>query len=679
MSNPLLQEYQQPPFSELKLEHFVPAISELIEKNREQINALIEASNQSLNWDAMILPLQEVSEKLGQAWSLLSHYNSVLNSDELRPIYEELLAKMTAFGSEVSLNSDLYEAYRKLFDSAHFNELSESQQASIKHVIQDFELSGVALPEDQKAEYAEYSQRLSQLQNQFSQNVLDATQLWGKLIASKDELAGVPESALGMYARAAKEQGHESGYWLTLDIPSYLPIVTYCENRALRQELYMAYMTRASDQGPNAGEWDNSPIIEEILSLRQRMSKMLGFEHYAERSVASKMAESSEAVIGFLNDLAQRSKPKAQEEFEELSAFAKQQGGPQELEMWDLPFYSEKLKQAQFGFSKEALRPYFPADKVLSGMFDVAQRLFDIEIRANNQVSLPHEDTLYFEILREGEVQAGFYADLYARKNKRGGAWLASCRSRYRKIDGSLQKPMAFLVCNFTPPDGEQPSLLTPEEVTTLFHEFGHCLHYTLTQVDVANVAGIRNVAWDAVELPSQMMENWCWQDDVLPLISGHYQTGEAIDTGLVDKLKAAQKFQGALMMVRQLEFALFDFILHCEFTPGESDMLATLDRIRDQVSVKKPPAETRFSHGFSHIFAGGYSAGYYSYKWAEVLSADAFSRFEEEGLFNAQTGNSFRKEFLELGGSRDVMDMFVAFRGRKPSVEPLLKQAGIV
>lgn len=687
MSNPLLEQFNNsnteqnskpnalPDFDAISLEHFEPAIEQLIADSEAQIAELVKLEHPS--WGSLVLPFQRCSERLSDAWAILSLYNSVLNSDELRPIYERLLAKITAFHTSVSLNADLYQAYAKLAESEAFSCLDEAQQASIEHVLRDFRLSGVALPEADKPRYAELSQRISSLQNQFSQNVLDATQGWSKWLADASDLAGLPESSLAMFAAAAKDKGHDGGYLLSLDIPSYLPVMTYCQNRALRQELYSAYMTRASDQGPDAGKWDNSAIIEELMSLRQEQSAMLGFKHYAERSVASKMAESSEQVIEFLNDLAQKSKPSAEREFAQLSDFARAQGGPAELEMWDLAYYSEQLKQAEYGFSKEQLRPYFPAEKVLNGMFKVAATLFDIEIKENTEAARFHPDARYFEIWQQGQLQAGFYVDLYARQGKRGGAWLASCRSRYRDAN-TLHLPIAFLTCNFTPASADSPSLLTPEEVTTLFHEFGHCLHYTLTDIDVANVAGIRNVPWDAVELPSQMLENWCFEERVLPWISGHIETGEVVPSELLAKLKRSQQFQGGMMMVRQLEFALFDFRLHMEFEAGHTDIQGLSDQVREQVAVRKPPEFTRFSHAFGHIFAGGYAAGYYSYKWAEVLSADAFSRFDEEGLLDPAIGCHFKDAFLSRGGSRDVMAMFKDFRGREPKVEPLLQLAGI-
>lgn len=670
-----LANQNYPDFKTLEVAHFEPAIDALIQQNEALIDELVSLTEPS--WETFFLPLQASDECLSQAWLLLSMHNAVLNTDELRPIYERVLKKITAFQTKTALNTDLYEAYERLSNQPEFKELDETKQTAVMHILRDFRLSGVALPADKKPKFAELSERLSALQNQFSQNVLDATEGWSYLVAEKAELDGIPESSLEMYRRAAQDKGEE-GYLLTLDLPSYLPLMTYCKNRDLRERLYMAYITRASDQGAQAGEWDNSGVIEEILALRHEQSQMLDFANYADRSVARKMASSSDDVMRFLVDLADKSSSSAQQEFKRLQQLAQDQDDVSSLQMWDLPYYSEQLKQQEFGFSKEALRPYFPADKVLDGMFQVAQTLFGIDIQQSQEAAVYHEDVRCFDILIDGAVHSSFYVDLYARQGKRGGAWLASCRSRYQDLQGNVQKPIAFLTCNFTPPSAQSPSLLTPEEVTTLFHEFGHCLHYTLTRVDVANVSCIRNVPWDAVELPSQMLENWCFQEEVLPLISGHYETGEQVPADLIDQLKRSQCFLGAMQMVRQLEFALFDFRLHREYVPGETDVLALTKQVRDQVAVCQPPAAARFSHAFSHIFAGGYAAGYYSYKWAEVLSADAFSRFEEEGLMSAEVGQSFKEEFLELGGSKDVMEMFQAFRGRKPSVEPLLRLSGI-
>jgi len=479
-------------------------------------------------------------------------------------------------------------------------------------------------------------------------------------------------------ARQAAEAKGEDGWLLTLDFPSYIPVMTYADDRALREEVYTAFATRASDQGPHAGQWDNSAVMQEILQLRLEKAQLLGFENYAEYSLATKMAEDPDQVIGFLRDLAEKSLSEAKREYQELCDFAREEFGMASLEAWDVTYFGEKLKHARYEISQEMLRPYFPLPKVLEGMFDVAQRLFGIDICEITEFDSWHKDARHFEVRRNEELIARFYLDPFAREKKRGGAWMDDCRVRRRLDDGSLQLPVAYLVCNFNPPVGDDPALLTHNEVTTLFHEFGHGIHHMLTRIEAADVSGINGVAWDAVELPSQFLENWCWEPEALALISGHYQTGETLPQALLDKMLAAKNFQSGMMMVRQLEFSLFDFQLHREYQPGETEVQAVLDRIRSEVAVVNPPVLNRFQHSFSHIFAGGYAAGYYSYKWAEVLSADAFSRFEEEGIFNTQTGADFLHAILEQGGSREAMALFTEFRGRKPEVDALLRHSGI-
>jgi len=675
--NPLLSETALPLFDQIEIEHFEPAIDQVLADNRQLIEKLLERSADT--WESLVYPLESADDRLNNVWSVISHYNAVLNSDELREVYKRLISKLTEYQTEIGQNENLFQAYKRLAEGAGFDALNGAQQKVIENQLRDFKLSGIGLNEADKQTYSELKQTLSSLTNSFSENVLDATQGWSKHVESVEELAGLPESALQLLASLAKEQGHENGYLLTLDIPSYLPVMTYCESSALREELYEAYLTRASDQGPNAGKWDNSKNIQKIMSTRQALAKLLSFENYAQRSLATKMAGSVDEVITFLEQLADKALPVAKKEFSELSAYAKDSFGQPSLESWDVGFYSEKLRQQRFDVSQEELKPYFPVPVVLQGLFDVVAKLFDIEVLARPDINTCHPDSHYYSIYTDGKEISGFYLDLYARKNKRGGAWMADSRVRRRLPDGTLQLPVANLVCNFTPPVDGKDSLLTHNEVTTLFHEFGHGLHHMLTQVEAADVSGISGVPWDVVELPSQFLENWCWQEEAIPLISRHFETGESLPKALLDKMLAAKHFQGGMMMVRQLEFSLFDFQLHRDFSESEqTDVLALLDGIREKVSVKTPPKYTRFSHAFSHIFSGGYAAGYYSYKWAEVLAADAFSRFEEEGIFNKSTGQSYKQEILEVGGSIDAMEMFVAFRGRKPSVDPLLKQAGI-
>ncbi|MGL5535783.1 MAG: oligopeptidase A, partial [Aeromonas veronii] len=539
--------------------------------------------------------------------------------------------------------------------------------------------SGIGLPAEAQQRYGEIQARLSELASRFSNNVLDATQGWHKLVADEAELAGLPDSVRAAARQMAELKGKE-GWLFTLDIPSYLPVMMYADNRELRAEMYEAFTTRASDQGPNAGKWDNSAIMSELLTLRRELAQLLGFANYAELSLATKMADKTEQVVSFLTDLAAKSLPQGKAELEEIHAFAAEQHGQSELAAWDLAYYAEKLKQHKFSISDEQLRPYFPASKVVKGLFEVVKRVFGMKVRERLGIDTWHPDVRFYDIFdADDELRGSFYLDLYAREHKQGGAWMDVCLGRRYRQDGSLQKPVAYLTCNFNGPVDGKPALFTHNEVVTLFHEFGHGIHHMLTRIDVAGVAGINGVAWDAVELPSQFLENWCWESEALAFISGHYETGEPLPADLLEKMLTARNFQAAMQMLRQLEFALFDFRLHQEFDPANPAQLpALLDEVRSQVAVMTPPAFNRFQHSFSHIFAGGYAAGYYSYKWAEVLSADAFSRFEEEGIFNPATGQSFLKNILEKGGSKEPMELFRAFRGREPKVDALLRHSGI-
>ncbi len=680
MTNPLLEAHTLPPFSTIRAEHVEPAIRELIDEGRAHLKSLLEGLA-APGWDNLVAPIETQSDKLDQAWAPVSHLNSVANSDELRKAYTESLALLTDYSTEFSQNEDLYKAYQQIADSKEFAQLTQAQQQTVNNALRDFRLGGVALNEADKKRFAEIQKRLSELSTQFSNNVLDATQAWYKHFDNVEALAGLPESALAQAAQAAAQKGLD-GYVITLDFPSYYAVIMYADNRALREEIYTAYVTRASAAGKkadssSAAEWDNSAIIAETLALRHELAKLLGFNNYAERSLATKMAESPAQVLQFLNELAQKSKPYAERDYAELRAFAAAQGCV-DLQAWDTTYYSEKLRVEKYSVSQEELRPYFPAEKVIAGMFEVVRRLYGIQVKQISSFDTYHPDVRFYEIEKNGEKVASFYLDLFSRDKKKGGAWMADCRVR-RKTEKGVQLPVAFLTCNFTPPVGDTPSLLTHDEVTTLFHEFGHGLHHMLTQIDVAAVSGINGVAWDAVELPSQFMENWCWEPEAVPLISGHYKTGEPLPQSLLDKMLAARNFQSGLQMIRQLEFALFDFRLHAEYNPSApKSAQAVLNEVRDRVAVIKPPAFNRFENSFSHIFAGGYAAGYYSYKWAEVLSADAYSRFEEEGIFNTQTGESFLREILQQGGSRAPMELFKNFRGREPQIDALLRHSGI-
>lgn len=675
-NNPLLEHHVLPPFEAIRPEHVVPAIEKIIADNRQAIEAL--AQQQDVTWETLAAPLEALDDRLSQAWSPVSHLNSTMNNEALREAYQRCLALLSEYSTWVGQNTALFEAFERLQRSEAFATLDESQRKAIDNTLRDFRLAGVDLPADKKQRYGEIQARLSELGNTFSNQLLDATQAWHKSIDDAERLAGLPDSALETLQAYAEAKG-ETGYRITLDVPSFLPVMTFAEDRELRREVYTAYVTRASDQGPNAGQHDNAPIIEETLALRHELAQLLGFDTYADYSLATKMAESPQQVLGFLDDLAKRAHPQAQRDFNELQAYARETLGLETLQPWDIGFASEKLRQARYDISQEQLRPYFPAPRAVDGLFRVTQKLYGVTMAENPEAPRYHPDVRYFDVLDGDQPIAGFYLDLYAREGKRGGAWMDVCRTRRQREDGELQLPVAYLTCNFTPPVGGKPALLTHDEVLTLFHEFGHGLHHMLTRQTVADVSGISGVAWDAVELPSQFMENFCWEREGLDLIAGHVDTGDKLPDELLEKLQAARNFQSAMQMVRQLEFSLFDFRLHYEYsTPSASDVQALLDDVRAQVSVVPTAGFNRFQNGFAHIFAGGYAAGYYSYKWAEVLSADAYSAFEEAGIFDPATGRRFRKEILERGGSRDAAELFQAFRGREPSIEPLLRHSGI-
>ena len=678
MNNPLLTMDSLPPFSQIKPEQVQPAVMQAIADCKQKISDVL-AQRDPHTWDSLIAPLEEVNDRLSRIWSPVSHLNSVLNSEALREAHDACLPLLSEFQTYVGQHEGLYQAYLSLSQSDDFPLLSGAQRKEIQNTLRDFRLSGIGLPAEAQQRYGEIQARLSELASRFSNNVLDATQGWHKLVADEAELAGLPDSVRAAARQMAELKGKE-GWLFTLDIPSYLPVMMYADNRELRAEMYEAFTTRASDQGPNAGKWDNSAIMSELLTLRRELAQLLGFANYAELSLATKMADKTEQVVSFLTDLAAKSLPQGKAELEEIRTFAAEQHGQSELAAWDLAYYAEKLKQHKFSISDEQLRPYFPASKVVKGLFEVVKRVFGMKVRERLGIDTWHPDVRFYDIFdADDELRGSFYLDLYAREHKQGGAWMDVCLGRRYRQDGSLQKPVAYLTCNFNGPVDGKPALFTHNEVVTLFHEFGHGIHHMLTRIDVAGVAGINGVAWDAVELPSQFLENWCWESEALAFISGHYETGEPLPADLLEKMLTARNFQAAMQMLRQLEFALFDFRLHQEFDPANPAQLpALLDEVRSQVAVMTPPAFNRFQHSFSHIFAGGYAAGYYSYKWAEVLSADAFSRFEEEGIFNQATGQSFLKNILEKGGSKEPMELFRAFRGREPKVDALLRHSGI-
>jgi oligopeptidase A len=678
MDNPLLEPNDLPPFSRIKAEHVVPAVERLLSDNRTVIAGLV-GPGRTYTWENLVEPLEDIDDRLGKAWSPVSHMNAVVNSDELREAYNACLPLLSEYSTEIGQNEALYQAYRDLADGPRYASLDTAQRTIIDHALRDFRLSGVDLPPEQKARYKEIAQELSKLSSQFQDNLLDATQAWSKHIENEALLAGIPDSARAVARQTAAAQGLE-GWVFNLEFPSYIAVMTYADDRGLRREFYTAYSTRASDQGPNAGQWDNSEAMEKILALRHEEAKLLGFPNFAELSLATKMAPSSGEVVRFLADLAERSLPHARRDLEELEAYARERHDLDALESWDLSYYSEKLRQHKYALSEEEVRTYFPVTRVVPGLFALVERLYGLRIEEVAGVDVWHPDVRFYEIRdRQGDVRGCFYLDLYARPKKRGGAWMDECVTR-RKVGGRVQNPVAYLTCNFTPPAEGEPALLRHDDVLTLFHEFGHGLHHLLTRVEHLGVSGIHGVEWDAVELPSQFMENFCWEPEPLALISGHYRTGEPLPRDLLDKMIAARNFQSGMQMVRQLEFALFDFRIHLEYDPGRGGRIyPILDEVRRQVSVFVPPPFNRFPHSFSHIFGGGYAAGYYSYKWAEVLSSDAYSLFEERGILNPEVGRSFLENILERGGSRKAMELFVAFRGREPEIDALLRHNGIV
>lgn len=688
MQNPLLVDALArplPAFATIRPEHAEPALDAVLAENRAALQTLV-ASTATPTWATLIEPLEDMSDRIQRAWGPVSHLFCVNSTADWRRAYNACLPKLTDYGVEISQSEPLFQAYKALAASAEYQGYDAARRKVIADALRDFRLSGVALPAEQKARYKAISLRLSALQTKFEENLMDATQAWGKHVADEAELAGMTEEA----RQAARERARAKsldGYWLTLDFPSYDAVISYADNRALRRELYEAFATRASDQGPQAGQFDNGPLIDEILTLRHELAQLLGYQNYAELSLATKMAESPDEVEHFLVDLARRARPSAQADFDELKAFARQRDGLDDFASWDAAYYAEKLREKKLGVSDEELRPYFPFDSVVRGMFEVVQRLYGVTIEPVDGIETWHPDVSTY-VLKDAEgLPFGlFYLDPYARPNKRSGAWMDECVNR-RRTAGGLQQPVAYLTCNFTPPPRGggaacRPALLTHDEVVTLFHEFGHGLHHLLTEVDEAAVAGIHGVAWDAVELPSQFMENWAFDAATLNHFARHWQTGAVMPGEMLDKLRQSRHFHAGLATVRQLEFSLFDLRLHRDFDPAQSSggsarLLKLLEQIRAEVAVMRPPAFNRMPWSFAHIFAGGYAAGYYSYKWAEVLSADAFAAFEES-RFAPEIGQRFRDTILAQGGSREAMDLFIEFRGRKPSIDALLRQSGL-
>jgi oligopeptidase A len=675
-TNPLLENADLPRFGTIRPEHVQPAVDAVLADYRARIDALI-ADPAPRTFANTMLPQEALEDRVERTWSPVSHLHSVADTAELRKAFAPAEEAISDFGAELGQNRDLYAAVKAVADGAEFPSLPRAAKALVEHSLRDFRLSGVALEEPARTRFRDISNALTRLATEFEEAVLDATQAWSERV-EETALAGLPETDRELMREAAREAGHD-GFLVTLKPPSVNAILTYADNRGLRERVYTAYHTRASDQGPQAGRFDNSARIGEILALRHEAAQLLGFANAAEESLATKMAATPTRVLDFLHDLVRRAKPVAMRELIELREFARNELNIAELQPWDVGYVSEKLRQRKFSLSEEDLKPYFPLPSVMGGLFAIVARVFGASLREHTGVDVWHPDVRFYDVLDpHGNVIAGCYVDLFARTGKRGGAWMDVCRSRFR-TDGATQLPIAYLTCNFAPPTADRPSLLTHDEVTTLFHEFGHGLHHLLTRIDYPSIAGIDGVEWDAVELPSQFMENFCWQREALNLFARHWQTGEPLPDELFARMLAARHFHAGLFLVRQLEFALFDFRLHLEFDPAHgARALELLADVRREVAVLQPPAWQRMPHSFTHIFAGGYAAGYYSYLWAELLSADAFARFEENGIFDAATGAAFRDSILAVGGSRPALESFVEFRGREPQADALLRSYGL-
>ena len=667
-----------PLFSTIEPQEIETHLDRILQSNRQAMSALLD-QKASFDWKNLMRPMEDISESLSQYWSPISHLNAVVNSKPLRTAYNACLPKLSDYFTQLSHNDTLYRAVQSMAEEATYQKLDKTQRKIIDNELRDFKLAGVALSPEKKKRFAELSKQLSKLTTKFEENILDATHAWVKQITDEKTLAGLPEHAIAVAKQAAKH--HELEGWVfTLDIPSYLAVITHAESRAFRKEIYYAFNTRASDQGPNAGEWDNSDTMQAILNARLELAQLLGFNNYAEYSLVTKMVETPSQALEFLQRLAKASLSKAREEFKELSDFAQKELGIKELQAWDITFASEKLRQRRYAVSQEDLRPYFPESQVLEGLFAIVNKLFKVRIEEITDVDTWHPTVRCFAVYdADDKLRSYFYFDLYARKNKRGGAWMDDARGRRRLNNNELQIPIAFVTCNFHAPVGDDPALFSHDDVVTLFHEFGHALQHMLTKIDYIDVSGINGIPWDAVEVASQFLENWAWQQEAIQLIAKHYKTGQALPDELYQKMRKAKNFQSALRMMRQLEFSLFDMRLHMEFDPQQKDQIQRiLDDVRSHVCVIPAPEFNRFQHSFSHIFAGGYAAGYYSYKWAEVMASDAFSLFEEKGIFDEKTAKNFLSTILEPGGSEEPDKLFKAFRGRAPDVDALLKQSGI-
>ncbi|MGQ0525630.1 MAG: M3 family metallopeptidase [Betaproteobacteria bacterium] len=672
--NPLLDFSGLPRFDDFKPEYITPAVEQLLAENRALIVRLA-APEVPATWRDFVAPLEEANERLSRAWGQVGHLNAVMNSPELRDSYNANLPRITQYYTEISQHQGLFDKFKTLAASPGFAELAPAQRKIVENELRDFRLGGAELPAEDKARFMTIRERLSQVSSRFSDNLLDATNAFAHYVTSEKDLGGVPDDVCRVARDAAQAEGRD-GWKFTLHAPSYLPVMQYADNRNFRERMYHAYVTRAAEFGKP--EWDNTALMAEIVNLRSEMARLLGFASYAEYSLEPKMAESPQQVLDFLGELAARARPYAERDLQELTQYAREALQLPDLAAWDLAYASEKLRMARYAFSDQEVKQYFPETTVLPGMFRLVETLYGLRITPSEAPKW-HNDVRFFAIHdRSGALVGQFYADLYARPSKRGGAWMDEAITRCLKA-GRVQAPVAYLNCNFSAPVGDNPALFTHDEVITLFHEFGHGLHHLLTRIDHLGVSGINGVEWDAVELPSQFMENFCWEWDVLQPMTRHVATGASLPRALFDKMVAAKNFQSGLQTVRQIEFALFDLHLHHDFDPrGATTVLQLLDQIRSRVAVIQPPAYNRFPNSFSHIFAGGYAAGYYSYKWAEVLSADAYSLFEETGVLNPETGRRFRDEILGVGGSRPALDSFKAFRGREPRIDALLRHSGM-
>ncbi len=670
---------QLPNFQVIDVNKIESELTQLLNNNRRRIEQLLESSTE-LSWDNFITQLEILDDQLHRFWSPISHLHSVMDNPQLRDAYQKCIPLLSEYETEIGQNEILFHAYQRLKAGPNHDKFNQTQRKIIEDELRDFRLSGIDLPPDKKKRYAEIQQQLALLASQFDANLLDATDKWDLLITDSDELKGLPSHTIAL-AKKAAAQKNQQGWLLTLDFPCYDAVLTFSEHRPLREKMYFAYTTRASDQGPQAGQWDNGKIIDQILSLRHEEAQILGYKNFVELSLVTKMAHEPHQVMKFLQDLIARVKPVAELEMNQLKEFAHNYAGQTDLAAWDIAYFSEKLQEQRFQISRELLRPYFPAQQVLRGMFDLVERLYGIKIVEQKAENTWHPDVRFYQINDSADHAKGyFYVDLFARPNKRSGAWMADYCSRFRFTDGHLQLPVAYLTCNFTPAEQNKAALLTHEEVLTLFHEFGHGLHHLLTEIDYLSAAGMNGFEWDAVELPSQFMEHWCWQRPVIDMIASHFETGELLPEDLWQKLIATRNFHAGLFLIRQLEFALFDLRLHLEYDPKQSNQAqAILNEVREQVAVIKPPPFNRFQHSFGHIFAGGYGAGYYSYLWADVLASDSFAKFEEEGLFNQAIGRQFLKAILAQGSSRHAIELFKEFRGREPDISALLRHNGLL